>query len=645
MNRSSVLLTMAIGGSLLAFQMERGPEAPTLAEAEAIWMQHDFRGADEAFADVAASLDGRDRAAALRWRGLLAWRHFDDHEAGASLFDGALAVGVEISETWRERSRLERDRGRFDDAWRTSGEAIRTAETESNRLAAITQRLKVAIVEAEGKIATGGKTTLSPAVIARLVAAYRPVAVGIRANPSDLKLAAAGARAALLLGDGPGLLEAWWSYFVLIVGQEDAGVLGASRETLLRLLPDWDAGSATPDDVADVVVALGESALHREAWLATRLTAFSGNVDIGVARSAPRARELLAYAEFIEAARRLTDAFYLETSHEKPASGRVSEFRDEFVHLAEPLWDAIEWSGGPRELNQSNLKQVLDRRFGADLLTGRTAGYQDVHLGHRVIDDRLEVTQYGRTADLEFVSLDGMVSNGYQSWAWDYRSSHGGWAGANGVTQVRPGYAGTARELWRAINDPVELGRFEQAAAAETADDWDRAADDPYAYLPGLVKRLQLQGIRQFMNDLAKRGVTSADPEALEREFLVGIDRTIFESSIVAHEGRHAIDKRIGSRFSGSAMEFRAKLSQVVFATYPRLAMDGIMSGNIGDQTPHGQANLKAVKGVVAWMEAHAGEIEGFDEDRPTLPQFDRLTDEQIKAAFAAQDPLAELPG
>jgi hypothetical protein len=147
------------------------------------------------------------------------------------------------------------------------------------------------------------------------------------------------------------------------------------------------------------------------------------------------------------------------------------------------------------------------------------------------------------------------------------------------------------------------------------------------------------------MDDLAKRGVTSSEPEALEREFLVGIDRTIFESSIVAHEGRHAIDKRINSRFSGSEMEFRAKLSQVVFATYPRLAMDGIMSGNIGDETPHGQANLKAVKGVVAWMEAHAGEIEGFDEDRPTLPQFDRLTDEQIKATFAAQDPLAEPPG
>ena len=136
--------------------------------------------------------------------------------------------------------------------------------------------------------------------------------------------------------------------FVLIVAQEDAGVLGASRETLVRLLPDWNAGSATPDDVAHVVVALGESAFHREAWLAARLTAFSGSEDIRATRSAARARELLAYAEFIEDARRLTDAFYLVTSREKPASSRVSEFRDQFVHLAEPLWDAIEWSSGRR---------------------------------------------------------------------------------------------------------------------------------------------------------------------------------------------------------------------------------------------------------------------------------------------------------
>jgi len=253
----------------------------------------------------------------------------------------------------------------------------------------------------------------------------------------------------------------------------------------------------------------------------------------------------------------------------------------------------------------------------------------------------MEVSQYGYDADLGFTSLDGMTSNGFQSWAWDHRTGHGGWAVANAVTQVRTGYAGTARGVWRGIRDSVDLRRFQRETDRETRDDWTRAARDEFTFLPGLVKRLQLQGVEQLLTDLADRGITDADPAELEREFILALDGTIFESSIVAHEGRHAIDKRINPRFSTPELEFRAKLSQVVFATYPRLALDGILSGNIGDPTPHGQANLRVIQGLVDWMDTHQAEIEGFDVFRPTLPQFDRLTDEQIKAAFAAQDPLA----
>jgi hypothetical protein len=612
----------------------------TLAEAEAIWMQHDFRGAYEAFAQVAETTRGRQRASALRWRGLLAWRHFGDHDFGAALFDEALEVGVETSETWRERSRLELDREEFDRAWEAADQAVGSAETEGNRMAAIAHRARVANAQAEARIGVGGKTLLAEPELARLREAYGPLAGAIRATSGDLDLARAGLRTALLLGDGPGLLEAWRSYYVLIVGQEDAGLLGDPREGLERLLPGWDPRAVTPDALADIVVALGESAFHREAWLAARLENFSGSTLFAGSGMERRAHEIMAYAEFIESGRALADSFYAATSEEKPDADAVARFRASFVELARPLWGAIAWGDAPFTLNESTLTQVLELRFGATLLTGETAGYEDIHWGHRVIDEEMEVSQYGYSADLGFTSLDGMVSNGFQSWAWDHRTGHGGWAVANAVTQVRTGYAGTARGVWRGIRDPVDLQRFRREADRETRDDWARAARDEFSYLPGLVKRLQLQGVEQLLEMLANRGVTEADPEELEREFILALDATIFESSIVAHEGRHSIDKRINPRFSTPELEFRAKLSQVVFATYPRLALDGIFSGNIGDSTPHGQANLRVVQGLVDWMDAHQDDIEGFDVGRPTLPQFDRLTDEQMKAAFAAQDPL-----
>ena len=65
------------------------------------------------------------------------------------------------------------------------------------------------------------------------------------------------------------------------------------------------------------------------------------------------------------------------------------------------------------------------------------------------------------------------------------------------------------------------------------------------------------------------------------------------------------------------------------------------MSANAGDDTPHGQANLRAREGLQAWMQAHATEIRNLDRSAPLLPQFPLLSDAQIKAAFAAQDPFA----
>jgi hypothetical protein len=59
----------------------------------------------------------------------------------------------------------------------------------------------------------------------------------------------------------------------------------------------------------------------------------------------------------------------------------------------------------------------------------------------------------------------------------------------------------------------------------------------------------------------------------------------------------------------------------------------------------HGLANARIMKGLAAWMEAHAREIPGLDASRPLLPQFDRLTDEQMREAFRSMDPWAYSEG
>ena len=107
-------------------------------------------------------------------------------------------------------------------------------------------------------------------------------------------------------------------------------------------------------------------------------------------------------------------------------------------------------------------------------------------------------------------------------------------------------------------------------------------------------------------------------------------------------EGRHALDGLSSEKLDSEELEFRAKLSEVAFSERPRVSFGGIFNPNMADKTsPHGRANKRIAKGILDWMNAHAGEIAALDANRPRLPQFDKLTDDQMRAAMRSMDPWA----
>jgi hypothetical protein len=74
-----------------------------------------------------------------------------------------------------------------------------------------------------------------------------------------------------------------------------------------------------------------------------------------------------------------------------------------------------------------------------------------------------------------------------------------------------------------------------------------------------------------------------------------------------------------------------------------QLGVGNIFSANIGQRgSAHGMANALVMKCLLAWLEAHAPELPALDPSRPLLPQFDRLTDDQMRAAFRSMDPWAK---
>jgi len=247
------------------------------------------------------------------------------------------------------------------------------------------------------------------------------------------------------------------------------------------------------------------------------------------------------------------------------------------------------------------------------------------------------VTQYGKTARVMFVVLDGMVTNGLQSWAWDDNGGHGGWQRRDTIVQVRPVFVEHALSLWVSADPDRRAGEIRNIAA-DSAIDWTIARADSIGYLPGVASRLHRDGRDALIDSLRRAGVPDS---ALGREFVRVASRLIRESSIIAHEGRHAIDDGLDPRLSPEDREFRAKLSEIAFAERPKMVMSAIVHPNIGDATPHGRANARVMLGLIRWMRAHGSEISGFDAKLPVLPQLPLLTDAQLRRAFRSMDPLA----
>jgi hypothetical protein len=305
---------------------------------------------------------------------------------------------------------------------------------------------------------------------------------------------------------------------------------------------------------------------------------------------------------------------------------------------AEALWPSLAWSGTAARFTPDRLESELEARFGTIFTAGETSGYPSLHMGHRVVDEKRRVEQYGCTAEVRFLALDGMVSNGFQTWAWDGDAGTGGWGEADLIVQVRPRYADNPLRAWRKLTDPELRARVEQEIAGSQAADLATAATRTVAYLPGLVARLSRDAAAALRDELAARGLAGA---ALREAFLQEHGRAMEEASIFAHEGRHAIDKRIDRGLSNEELEYRAKLSELAFAPRPFLLLPVLLGANMGDGSPHGTANERVAGALVEWMRQHAAEVAGLDAAGPLLPQVGLLTSDQLRLAAREADPLA----
>ncbi len=472
---------------------------------------------------------------------------------------------------------------------------------------------------------------------------------------------------ALLVGNGPSAWRAWQSFYLLVPGQSatrlriqaprDFGDLanengkGVNRplpftepgEVLARLLPTFGSKADAATRAGVVRVLAGSRLFPEAAALALRWQLKPDNT----------LRDIIIYGRWTDNLARL-----LAEQYRRHALGE--SYR---THLHVPyLLDTYLGQSSVEKVMASESKKLWQQRhqgidsalfngessaidlrlaFGA---VGRGAEDPDTFsYGHSVLVSEDTIEQYGRKKVMKCLVLDSLACNGYGDWLVGVTGAGlGGWSSPPAeFVQIRGDWS---LYVWQSLTEPELYRRYiRERRERWNAEDGERAKTNACGYFPGLALRLYVRGNERLLQQLKGHGLIGLE---LRTAFLKERQWRLNASHILAHEGRHVLDANEKAEgYPGAELEFRAKCSEVAFAPDPllQLGVGNIFSANIGQRgSAHGMANALVMKGLLAWLQAHAREIPALDPAQPLLPQFDRLTDEQMRAAFRSMDPWAK---
>jgi hypothetical protein len=544
--------------------------------------RRDVRGADAMFARGAASANTLLHASALQWRGHVAWKFRGDATAASRYLAQALAIARDSSQVLLETARLLGSRHRYRDAVRTAHDAMSRSVDAERRGSAARTLVSLASDGAFSARKTRQRDSVDAAIITE---ARDTLRARVARFPGRTLDASALIDAAAILGDAAGVRAGLQSYFTLV----DRGV--AAEADSIRNAPT-------------LVDALMRGRLYESAALYLRAT----EADV----LEPEWADALSYADFLHEMRPASERVYKADLSGKARRGDMSRALNA---LARPLWNSLHWNGATPQFYPAEFYRQLASRFGTVISLENSRGSDELFLAHRLGT----YTVNGAPV----VVLDGTVTSGIDEWLLDDAGGRAGWVKGGTIYERRTGFTETPFRALVALTDPQSMPAEMLRMTRDSIGDIDRARRDSLGYLPGVAARIFRAGAMQLLD-------SASDAAAFARAVYSSLTTT----SIALHEGQHFADERAGRARSEIESEYRAKLAEVSRAPHPRLAMTAILTPNIGDASPHGQANRRIMRGLVRWIRRTGPAIAGYDPMMPALLQLPSLTDDQLRAAF-----------
>ncbi len=627
----SFLLISVIIISCSSFgQTEEAVSDGSLAKAQGFYSSMEHKEAYAIFNTVWADENQTlaDRALAGRFIAKMDWMLYGRLEKAYKTLAQLEEIDFEKSSTYILKARVLASERKFEEAITWSGKAMQlnTSETESYK--ALMAYGSHVFARSKAGIVDGAKESASQ--IAEMNGAHEQLRALHNRNPADLELAKLYLGYSLLFQKGQEAFKAWMLFFKLRNIDEVHPSLMKSVGEFQKALRDYETRTNQRRAVEIIIKGLAESGFFEYASM-LKIKEFGK-----AAHSDARINEIVDYHSFLKQVDKATKDFYQETTIGKVA---IYAYTAQYQKACQALWESLKWQGPKPEFSQQLFDETIRERFKNLTRFDTINGHYGLYMGHFILQDRRTINQHGQSAEFRFSSVDHVISNGYQGWATDGESQVGGWATNDGsFLMIRAGLNGMVTELWSMLTDPAQnqgvLNNIERLSKLED----DMATQNPHAFLPGLKMRILVGETSEFLDSLRSTGIGK---DELRFEFINLMERIAQDSKIYAHEGRHSIDMKYGFSKTSKQLEYTAKLSEIYFSYKPLFFLGTIMSGNFGNGTAHGDANLMLVKGLVEWMNKNKSEITGFDLSRPTLPQLDLLTDQQVRAAVRSLDPMA----
>ena len=555
------------------------------------------------------------------------WLLLNEAQKSFDLLENLELLGDQNAQTYLIWSRVLGEEERFDESMRMAKKALTVASSKTEKYDSKIGFAK-ALLSRETQFITSAATIENQVNSGDLQLAYEVIQDIFENNPGDINVAKVFLGLCIITNRYREAYDAWLSYYR---ADSEGNVHVTLSESQRNLKQAWLEGNMSSKKHAEIAVqGLVQSGFFKYATLLAMKTELDKSHSYGIS-------DLFSYYSFLQQVKGHTLLFYRD---EVKGTSSQNDYETNIERESKKLWSSLTWSGDKPFYSDKLFKDELEKRFKTIIRFMNANGHFGLSMGHVVLDEERKVKQYGKEGILRYIAIDHMVSNGYSSWYWDGIAQIGGWAPDEfSILQVRDAYISGPIKAWQTMSDTIEREKVKKEIAEKSVDDDLIADKNPYAYLPGLSKRVYYNSICRLHDELKSEGFEGAE---LRKAFIGSYEKLILESSIFAHEGRHAIDKKYNGSMRGKEFEFRAKLSEIYFSDRPFLALNAILSQNIGDGTDHGDANQKVLKGIVTWMEKNQSEIEGFDENRPYLPQLDLLTDSQLKEAVNFLDPLAK---